>query len=174
MEWLGFFSRIIHHTLLKQNIGRDFRKSPNSILFYKSENQKCLSQIYYCWDKTPWPKASWGCFHITVHHWESQARSWCRGHGWVLLTGLFSVWFTQYTFLQNISPAMAPPTMVWVLPHQSLIKKMPYSQILLRYILNWGFFFPDDFQLVSSWHKESEECCLISTGFLQQVKLKRV
>jgi hypothetical protein len=42
---------------------------------------------------------------------------------------------------------MAPPTLVWALLHQSLIKKLPYRWILWRHVLTWVSFFSDD----SSW-----------------------
>jgi hypothetical protein len=48
-----------------------------------------------------------------------------RGHGGV--TGLL---FMAYSACFLIEPGMVPPTMGWYLLHQSLIKKMSYSQIL--------------------------------------------
>lgn len=37
---------------------------------------------------------------------------------------------------QDNQPRMEPPTMGWVLPNQSLIRKMPYSRFLRRHALN--------------------------------------
>ena len=49
--------------------------------------------------------------------------------------------------LGTTSPGVAPPTMGWALPHQSLIKKMPhrlaYSPILWRCFLSWASFLLD-------------------------------
>ena len=41
--------------------------------------------------------------------------------------------------LRAMSPGTAPPMMCWALIHQSLIKKMPYNQILWRHFLNGVF-----------------------------------
>ncbi|EGW13786.1 hypothetical protein I79_020185 [Cricetulus griseus] len=46
----------------------------------------------------------------------------------VLRTGLLTmVWLACRT----TSPGIGPPTIGWVLPHQSLIKKMPYSPLVM-------------------------------------------
>jgi len=37
---------------------------------------------------------------------------------------------------RTISPGMAPCTMGWALPHQTLFKEVPYSWISWRYFLN--------------------------------------
>jgi hypothetical protein len=50
---------------------------------------------------------------------EPGSRSWCRGHGGVLLTGLLSLLLTEP---KTTNPGMALPTVDWVLPHQSLRK----------------------------------------------------
>lgn len=56
-------------------------------------------------------------------------RRWHRGHGRV------ACWLAPHSLLSLLSyrtrmtsPGMAPPTTSWNLPHQSLIKKSPYSQ----------------------------------------------
>ena len=73
---------------------------------------------------------------------EPGSRSWCRGHGGALLTGLLilpcSVCFLLY--LMPTYPRIVPSTMDWAPPdpHQSLVKKMPHSWILWRCSLNWG------------------------------------
>jgi len=41
------------------------------------------------------------------------------------------------------SPGVELLTMGWALPHQSLVKEMPYSWILWRHFLNLGFLFSD-------------------------------
>jgi hypothetical protein len=68
-----------------------------------------LSQGFYGFDETPWPKPSWGgkgLFGLYFHNWSPSlkevrtgtqtgqnlgGRSWCRGHGRVLLTGLLTL-----------------------------------------------------------------------------------
>jgi hypothetical protein len=82
-------------------------------------------------------------FHITVHHGRKPGQELkqlleqelCKGHGKMLLAphGLLSL--LSYR-AQDPCSRMAPPTMGWTLPHQSLIKKIPYSQILWRHFLN--------------------------------------
>jgi hypothetical protein len=51
-----------------------------------------------------------------------------RSHGGVLLTALLPMACSACFLieLRTISSGMAPPTMGWVLTHQSLIKKMSY------------------------------------------------
>jgi hypothetical protein len=88
-------------------------------------------------------------------------RSRCRGHGRVLLTGLLlvvcSACFLNYwaispadtpppvCFLiepRTTNPGMAPPTLGWVLPYQSIVKELPYrpsySLIWWKCFLHWG------------------------------------
>jgi len=98
--------------------------------------------FFLCCDKSPWPKISLEervsfClyFQATVHHWGKSgqkpgSRSWCRGHGGALLTGLLlmacSACFlipSRTTFRGVAPPSMAgfPPP-----PCQSLIKKTPH------------------------------------------------
>ena len=78
-------------------------------------------------------------------------RSWYRGRGGVLFTDLL-IMACSACFLtepRTTSPGMAPPAMGWTLPHQSLIKKMPYRPayilILRRRIPNWDSLLSDDF-----------------------------
>ena len=58
---------------------------------------------------------------------EPAGRSWCRGHGRVLLTGLIPMACSACFLIEprTTSPGMTPPTMGWALSHWSLIKKMP-------------------------------------------------
>jgi len=67
-------------------------------------------------------------------------RSWRRDHGGVLLTSLLPMANSVYflTECRTTCPKVAPPTMGWALPHQSLIETMPLRQILWRHSLNWG------------------------------------
>ena len=66
---------------------------------------------------------------------------------------------------RTTSPGMAPPTMGWALPYQSLIKEIPYrlaySPILWRHFLNWGFLLSDDFSLCQLDIKMSQHVSLI-------------
>ena len=71
------------------------------------------------------------------------SRSWCRGHGvgaayWLAFHGLLSL------LSYRTSPGMALPTVGWVLPAWSLIRKIRCSWILWRHFLNWG-------SLLSDW-----------------------
>ena len=84
---------------------------------------------------------------------EPKGRSWCRGHGGALLTG-FLIMACSACFLmesRTTSPGMTPLTLGLALPHQSLIKEMPYrsaySLILWRHFLNWDSLLSDDFSL---------------------------
>jgi hypothetical protein len=62
-----------------------------------------------------------------------------------MLTGLLPIAWSACFLIEprTTSPGMAPPTMGWALPHQSVIKKMPsslaYNPILWRHFLIWGF-----------------------------------
>ena len=58
---------------------------------------------------------------------KSRGRSWCRGHGEVLLTDFLDITYSVCYLIEfrTISPGMAPPTMNWTLPCQLLIKKYP-------------------------------------------------
>ena len=58
---------------------------------------------------------------------ELMQRTWRGAAYWLASPGLLSL--LSYR-TQDYQPRMVPPTMGWALPHQSLIKKMPYSLIL--------------------------------------------
>jgi len=57
------------------------------------------------------------------------SRSWCRGHGGMLLTGFLPLACSACSLIESktTSPRIALPTVGWVLPAWSLIEKMPYS-----------------------------------------------
>jgi hypothetical protein len=108
---------------------------------------------------TPWPKTTWRgrvCLAYTFialcitegseDRNSNREGTWRQelidgGHGGVLLSLL------SYR-PQDHSPGVAPPTMSWALPHQSLVKKMSYRLAynlnLWRYFLNRGFPLSDD------------------------------
>lgn len=70
----------------------------------------------------------------------------------MLLTDLFLTACSAFlTEPRTTSLEMAPPTMGWAIPHQSLIKKMPntfaHNQILWRHFLNEGSFLSNDSRL---------------------------
>lgn len=91
-----------------------------------------------------YPKASWRgkrlfCLysHILAHHWRKSGqepghRIWCRSCKGVLLTGLLSIACSVCFPIEArmIRPEVAPPIIGWALPHQSLIKNMPYRLTL--------------------------------------------
>jgi hypothetical protein len=58
----------------------------------------------------------------------------------VLLTGLLLTVCSACFLIKprTTSPGMAPPTIGWALPHQSPIKKIPYSWVLWGHFLNRG------------------------------------
>ena len=73
--------------------------------------------------------------HINLHHQKKsgqelkQSREMSRSNGRCCLLACSS-WVAQCAFLiepRITGPVMAPPTMGWALPRQSLIKKMFYS-----------------------------------------------
>jgi hypothetical protein len=94
--------------------------------------------------------------HIAVDHqgmqdWNSGrsgSRSWCRGHGGMLLTGLLAspglLSLLSYR-IKTTSPEMAPPTRGP--PPWSLIEKMPYSWISWIHFPNWSSFLCDNSSL---------------------------
>lgn len=75
-----------------------------------------------------------------VHHpgQEPGGRTWCRGHGQMLLTSLRFMASIGCFLVQSRTacPGMAQPTMGWALLHQSLIKntlhRLAYSPVLWR------------------------------------------
>ena len=72
----------------------------------------------------------WGQFRL---HWMSHSDR----LAWMLLTELLTMVCAAFLIKPRItSPGMAPPTMGQDALHQSLVKKMPYSQILWRHFLN--------------------------------------
>ena len=127
----------------------------------------CLSKGFYCCYKTTWSKSKLGRKGFiwlalpdhspsleevrtgTQAELESGGRSWCRGHGGVLLTGLLPMACSACFLVEprTTSPGMALPTMGWALPHWWLIVKMPYSWIVWRYVFNWGSFLSSDSSL---------------------------
>lgn len=72
---------------------------------------------------------------------ERGHRSQCRGRGEVLFTGLLIMTCLACILIgpRTTNPGMAPPTMGGVLPHQSLIKQMPY-RLAYSQLLNGGIF----------------------------------
>jgi hypothetical protein len=110
----------------------------------------CLNWGYSCCDEAPWPKKlekarAYGFTSQFIikgsqdrnsKRQEPGGRNWCRGHGWILLTGLLLMAYSAYFLIEprTTSAGMTPPTMDWAFPHQSLIKKMScrltYSLIL--------------------------------------------
>jgi len=80
---------------------------------------------------------------------RSASRSWCRGHGGMLLTGLLLLTCSACFLIEpkTTSPGMAPLIMGWALPPWSLVEKMPYSWVSWRHFLNWGSFLWDNSSL---------------------------
>jgi hypothetical protein len=67
---------------------------------------------------------------------------WCKDYKRVLLTGLLPMACLACFLLEprTTSPGVAPPTVIWVLPYQPLILKMPYRlaypSLLSKHLLN--------------------------------------
>jgi hypothetical protein len=78
---------------------------------------------------------------------RSGSRSWCRGHGGMLLTGLLPLACSACFFIEpkSTSPGMEPTTMGP--PAWSLIEKMPYSWISWRHFLKGSSFLCDNSSL---------------------------
>jgi hypothetical protein len=117
--------------------------------------------------QTSWPRSKLGkkgFIQLTLPHWcsspkevrtgthtgqELGGRSWGRGHGGMLLTGLLPL-ACSICFLiepKTTRAGMAPPTMAWALPTWSLIEKMSYSWISWRHFLKGGSFLCDNSSL---------------------------
>ena len=105
-------------------------------------------------------------FQIVVHHWrrsetqtgqEPEGRRSYRGHRGVLLTGLLLMAYSACLLIvpRTTSSWVAPLTMGWALPHQSLISNVPYR---LAYDPSYEIIFLSFpplrwLYLVPSWHK---------------------
>lgn len=102
-------------------------------LFIQQTLTKFNSLFLYWCDKTPFPKGSWrgkGLFglQITVHH---PGKLWCQlkekleGRKGSRNPGAY--WLISSAFLMYLRPpcvGMAPPMVIWVLPHQLAMEKM--------------------------------------------------
>jgi len=89
---------------------------------------------------------------------RSGSRSWCRGHGGMLLTGLLPLACSACSLIEpkTTSPGKAPPTMGWVLPPWSPDEKMPYSWVLWRHFHSWGSFSVKTPACVKLTHKTNQ------------------
>jgi hypothetical protein len=109
--------------------------------------------------QTSRPRSTWGgkglfslYFHTAVHHQGSQdwnssrsgSRSWCRGHGGMLLTGLLPLACSACSLIEPRLPAQRWSHPQGAFPPWSPIEKMPYSWISWRHFLNWSSFLCDN------------------------------
>jgi hypothetical protein len=78
---------------------------------------------------------------------RSESRSWCRGHGGMLFTGLLPLACSACSLIEpkTTSPGMVPPT--GALAPWSLIEKMPHSWISWRHFPNGSSFLCDNSSL---------------------------
>lgn len=112
----------------------------------------------------------------------NQHRSWCRCHRGMLPTGLLLIACSACFLLEarTMCLGVALLTMGWGLPHQPLIKKMPYMlayrPALWAHFLNWGSLFSGycrlyqvDLKLASQRNAWKKEMChlKIVKGLLQ-------
>ena len=93
---------------------------------------------------------------------RSGSRSWCRGHGGMLLTGLLPLACSAYFLIEPRLPAQKWHHPQGDLPSWSLIEKMPYSWILWRHFLNWS----------SSFLCDNSSLCQVDTK-LASISLQR-
>jgi hypothetical protein len=88
---------------------------------------------------------------------EPGGRSWCRGHGSVLLTGLISL--LCYNSKDN-QARVALPTVSVPLPHQLSIKKnhcrLPHRPVWWGNFLNWGSLFSNGSDIHQTGKKNSQ------------------
>jgi hypothetical protein len=86
---------------------------------------------------------------------ELEGRSWCRGHGGVLLTGLLPLACSACFLIEprTISPGWHHPQEAC--PFWPLTSKMSYSLISWRYFLKGGFLICDNLRLKLT-HKTSQ------------------
>jgi len=96
---------------------------------------------------------------------RSGSRSWCRGHGGMLLTGLLPQACTDCFLIEpkTTSSGMAPPTMGWVLPPWSLTEKMLYSWVSWGHFHNGSFFSMITTAHVKLTHKTSQYMIFFKT-----------
>lgn len=101
--------------------------------------------------------------HTLLHTWLTKAEAESRSRNLeigteteaikgLMLIGLLSICLLVYFLIQPRAThiGMVTPTMNWVLPHQSLIMKMPF--IFAYRNSERRIFFPDSTGFVSSWH----------------------
>jgi hypothetical protein len=91
-----------------------------------------LQFIGYHWQKSgqelkvgPWGRTASYSPKRYIRSWELTAKKVQQEPWRMLLTGLTALWLTQASFLtysRATSLGMVPPTVDWVLPHQSSIK----------------------------------------------------
>jgi hypothetical protein len=75
---------------------------------------------------------------------RSGSRSWCRGHGGMLFTGLLPLACSACSLIEPRLPAQRWSHPQGAFPPWSLIEKMPYSWISWRHFLNWSSFLCDN------------------------------
>jgi len=90
---------------------------------------------------------------------RSGSRSWCRGHGGMLLTGLLPLACSACFLIEprTTSPGMAPLTMGWVLPPWPLVEKMSFTWVSWRHFHNWDSFSVITPARVKLTHKTSQD-----------------
>jgi hypothetical protein len=120
----------------------------------------CHSQIFYCCDKTLWPKTRSRVFQLTIlrsHSFtegsqgrnsrqEPEGRNWRRSHGRMLLTGLFLLIYPACSLIQlkTTCPGLHNPNQSII---RSISHRFAYRVILQKHFRNWEFFFPNDTSL---------------------------
>jgi hypothetical protein len=123
----------------------------------KHHDQKQLGRIGFLWLTPPYIHIYLYPYTHTVHHLRSQDRKSNRAGTWrqELMQRPWrgaAYWLAPHLLLNLLSyrtqdhlPRSGPTHNHT--PHRSLVKKMPYSQILGRHFLNWGFLPSNGFSL---------------------------
>ena len=174
--WWKLSPVIKSHLALPLNIDTPVRQD----LERASVRTNHMTKGYSCCNETPCPNRKlarkgiiWLTRPHTVHDWRNSGQELKQGRNLeyraVAKTVedaayyLFSMasWVCFLIETKTTSPEMAPPTMSWALPHQSLIKIMPYSQILWKHFLNWVSLLSDNSSLCQL------DVRLASTAWLQ-------
>jgi hypothetical protein len=102
---------------------------------------------------------------------RSGSRSWCRGHGGMLLTGLLPLACSACFFIEPRQPAQGWSHPQGAFPPWSLIEKMPYSWISWRHFLKGGPFPCDNSSLcpVDTQNQPVQEDRFCSSYRLQSI-----
>jgi hypothetical protein len=101
---------------------------------------------------------------------QEAGRSWCRGHGGMLLTGLLPLACSACSIIEPRLPAQRWHHPQGAFPPWSLIEKMPHSWISWRHFLTWSSFLCDNSSCVKLTHKTSQCAITKSLSYWSLIK----